>query len=34
VFENEDDVTTPRGEALGARLAMALRRLREQRRGA
>jgi hypothetical protein len=33
-FENEDDVTTPRGEALGARLETTLKLLREQRRGA
>ncbi len=29
VFENEDDVTTPRGDALGKRLQVCLRRLRE-----
>jgi hypothetical protein len=31
-FENEDDVTTPRGDALGSRLEESLRRLWEMRR--
>jgi hypothetical protein len=32
-FDNHDDVTTPRGEALGARLEQTMRRLRELQQG-
>jgi energy-coupling factor transporter ATP-binding protein EcfA2 len=33
VFDNDDDVTTPRGEALGSRLQICLQRLWDLRRG-